>query len=52
MGPHLTKWERWAVVTETASSRTSKVFRIVAPGEVKVIPAEALDEAPRWGAAF
>jgi SpoIIAA-like len=53
VGPHLTKWERCAVVTDTRLIADAiKVFRIVMPGEVKVFRADALDEALYWGAAF
>ena len=48
-GPHLTKWERCAVVTDhRLIADAIKVFRVVMPGDVKVFPADALDEALRW----
>src|SRR5262245_57872350 len=51
-GPHLTKWERCAVVTDhRLVADAIKVFRVVMPGDVKVFPAPALDEALAWAAA-
>jgi stage II sporulation SpoAA-like protein len=51
-GPHLTKWERCAVVTDhRLIADAIRVFKVVMPGEVKVFPATGLDDALRWAAA-
>jgi len=48
-GPHLTKWERCAVVTDhRLIADAIKVFKVVMPGDVKVFPAGGLDDAMRW----
>ena len=50
-GPHLTKWERCAVVTDhRLIADAIAVFKVVMPGDVKVFPAGALDEALQWAA--
>ena len=48
-GPHLTKWERCAVVTDHRLIADGiRIFQVVMPGEVKVFPVGALDDALRW----
>jgi hypothetical protein len=49
--PHLTKWERCAVVTDHRwITDAIRVFRVVMPGEMKVFPAGELDAALAWAA--
>lgn len=51
-GPHLTKWERCAVVSDHGFIVDAvKIFRIVMPGEVKVFSAGELEVALTWAAA-
>ena len=51
-GPHLTKWERCAVVTDhRLIADAINVFKLVMPGEVKVFPAGGLADALAWAAA-
>ena len=51
-GPNLTKWERCAVVSDNRVINDAiRVFRIVMPGEVKLFPGGALDEALGWAAS-
>ena len=50
-GPHLTKWERCAIVTDSRMITDAiRVFRFLMPGEVKTFPANALDAALAWAA--
>jgi hypothetical protein len=50
--PHLTKWERCAVVTDHRwITEAIRVFRVLMPGEVKVFRAGELDAALAWAAS-
>ncbi|HEY7732709.1 MAG TPA: STAS/SEC14 domain-containing protein [Gaiellaceae bacterium] len=49
---HLTKWERCAVVTDHRLIADGvRAFSWLMPGEVKVFPANALDDALAWAAS-
>jgi hypothetical protein len=49
--PHLTKWERCAVVTDHRFITDAiRVFRVLMPGEVKVFPAGEREAALAWAA--
>lgn len=49
--PHLTKWERSAVVTDHRwITDAIRVFRVLMPGDVKVFPAGELEAALAWAA--
>jgi hypothetical protein len=49
--PHLRAWERCAVVTDhTMIADTMRAFGMLMPGQVKVFPVSALDEALAWAA--
>jgi len=51
-GPNLTKWERCAVVSDNRLINDAiKVFRIVMPGEVRLFPGGAVDDAIAWAAS-
>jgi len=50
--PHLTKWERCAVVTDhRMMADTIRAFAIIMPGEMKVFPVSGLADALSWAAA-
>jgi hypothetical protein len=50
-GPHLTKWERCAVVSDHRLIVDAvKAFRFVMPGEVRVFAAGELEGALAWAA--
>jgi hypothetical protein len=50
--PHLTKWERCALVTDhRLIADATRVFKVVMPGEMKVFPEGGLSEAVAWAAA-
>ena len=47
--PHLTKWERCAVVTDHGWIRDAlRVFGVFMPGDVRVFPTTELDDALAW----
>jgi hypothetical protein len=49
--PHLTRWERCAVVTDhRLIGDTLRAFGLVMPGEIKLFPVSGLDEALTWAA--
>ncbi|HTO25186.1 MAG TPA: STAS/SEC14 domain-containing protein [Gaiellaceae bacterium] len=49
--PHLTKWERCAVVTDhRMMADTIRAFAIIMPGEMKVFPVSGLADALSWAA--
>lgn len=49
--PHLTAWERCAVVTDhRLIADALHAFRILMPGEVRVFPVDELDDALAWAA--
>jgi SpoIIAA-like len=49
--PHVTKWERCAVVTDNRwITDAMRVFRFLMPGEVKVFPGGSVAEALAWAA--
>jgi hypothetical protein len=51
LGPNITKFERFAVVTDHAMiSGAVRAFGILMPGEVKIFPAGELDAALAWAA--
>ncbi len=50
--PHLTSWERCAVVTNhTFMADAIKAFSVIMPGEIKVFGVDELDQALAWAAA-
>ena len=50
--PRLTSWERCAVVTDHGLlGDTIKMFAHIMPGEVRVFPTSAIDDALAWAAA-
>jgi hypothetical protein len=50
--PHITKWERCAVVTNhTLLADAVRAFAMLMPGDVKVFPVDELDAALAWAAA-
>ena len=50
--PHLTGWERCAVVTDhTFLGDTIRAFGVIMPAEIKVFPVAQLDGALAWAAA-
>ena len=50
-GPHLTSWERCAIVTDHSTlAGALRFFGAVMPGDVKVFPTNATDEALAWAA--
>jgi hypothetical protein len=49
--PHLTAWERCAVVTDhTFLGDTIRAFGVIMPAEIKVFPVAELDAALAWAA--
>jgi hypothetical protein len=49
--PHLSKWERCAVVTDhRLIADAIRAFALLMPGEVKVFAVSGLDEALGWAA--
>jgi hypothetical protein len=49
--PHLSKWERCAVVTDhRLIADAIRAFSMLMPGEVKVFPVANLDQALGWAA--
>jgi hypothetical protein len=50
-GPHLTAWERCAVVTDhTFLADAIRAFGMIMPGEIKVFAVSELDAALAWAA--
>jgi len=50
--PHLTGWDRCAVVTDhTFLGDTIRAFAVIMPVEIKVFPVAELDAALAWAAA-
>ncbi|HEY7660794.1 MAG TPA: STAS/SEC14 domain-containing protein [Actinomycetota bacterium] len=50
--PHLSTWERCAVVTDhTMMADAIRLFRPIMPGDIKVFPVSELDDALTWAAA-
>jgi hypothetical protein len=50
--PHLTDWERVAVVTDHAfMAGALRAFGAIMPGEIKVFPVGELDKATEWAAS-
>ena len=50
--PHLTSWERCAVVTDhRLIADAIRAFALLMPGEVKTFPVSELDEALAWAGA-
>jgi len=49
--PHLTAWERCAVVTShTMMADAIRAFGMIMPGEIKVFPVSELEQAMAWAA--
>jgi hypothetical protein len=50
--PHLAKWRRCAIVTDhRLMAEAVRALGVLMPGEVKVFPVDALNDAIAWAAA-